>query len=121
MTHLSETRWSAPLPNLPAAHEWDHCAREQWHPGDLVRAVRDEKGIKYHVMKTELMVGYACDGADTDRVCIDDLAYGDVDNRLGHGDQVRVLIHVKPVLQRWDVTSCHEETSEVKGIKGIYI
>lgn len=37
-------------------------------------------------MTIDPMGGYECDRSDTDRVCIDDLADGDVDNRLGHGD-----------------------------------
>lgn len=57
------------------------------------------------------MGSYECEFAHTDRVCIDDLADGDVNNRLADGDQVRVLIHVEFVLQWRDVTGCQEETS----------
>lgn len=52
-----------------------------------------------HENRSYRQVLYECDCADTDRVCIDDLADGDVNNWLGYGDQVRVLIHVKFILQ----------------------
>lgn len=40
---------------------------------------------------------------------VDDLSNGDVDDRLGDGDQVRVLVHVELVLQRGNVTRRQEE------------
>lgn len=49
-------------------------------------------------MKIDHASRYECDFADTDRVCIDDLADGDVNNRLCHSDQVGVLIHIKFIL-----------------------
>lgn len=45
---------------------------------------------------------------------VDDLTNGNVDNRLGEGDQVRVLIYVKFILQLRDVRSGLEESSESK-------
>lgn len=72
-----------------------------------------------HENRSYRQVLYECDCADTDRVCIDDLADGDVNNWLGYGDQVRVLIHVKFILQWRDVTSCQEETSDGKRRKRI--
>lgn len=50
-------------------------------------------------------------------VSVDHLSDRDVDNGLGDGDQVRVLIHVKLLFQRWNVTRCQKETpaSEDKG------
>lgn len=41
-----------------------------------------------HENRSYRQVLYECDCADTDRVCIDDLADGDVNNWLGYGDQV---------------------------------
>lgn len=46
----------------------------------------------------------------THSVSVDDLSDRDVDDGLGDGDQVWVLIHVKLLLQRWNVTRRQEET-----------
>lgn len=49
-------------------------------------------------MKIDHTRRYKWDFAVTDRVCIDDLADGDVNDGLSHGDQVGVLIHIKFIL-----------------------
>lgn len=51
----------------------------------------------------------------THSVSVDDLSNGDVDDRFGDGHQVRVLIHIKLILQRGNITSCQEETPAMKG------
>ena len=45
---------------------------------------------------------------------VDDFANGNVDDRLGEGDQIRILIHVKFILQLWDIASTLEKPSEKK-------
>lgn len=45
----------------------------------------------------------------TDRVCVDDFPKGDINNWLGEGHQVWVLINVEPILKWGHITRCLEE------------
>lgn len=47
----------------------------------------------------------------THRVSVDNLSDGDVDDRFGDSDQVRVLIHVELIFKRGNVTRRQEESS----------
>lgn len=43
-------------------------------------------------------------------VSVDNLSNGDVDDRFGDSDQVRVLIHIELIFKWGNVTRCQEET-----------